>query len=292
MPHNLYLHSAVCKNRRLLIVDAEDVDVSTNNNNNNNNNNTDQADCQEDVPFSDEGTVDDDEKTSIGNDETNHRSFDESADSEELLPDSDETRLSDSVWMTIKFSIFDTLIALTFAFIINSTILIVGASAFNSPDGSKDAEGLEEAYAILKQYVGPVAATCFAIALLMSGQSSSITGTLAGEIVMSGFLDLRIRPAIRRVVTRLCAIIPAVISILAFGGNGEKLIVYSQVILSAQLPFAIFPLIYFTGTPKLMKISRNTDFSNGIILTLFSYFCGVIITGLNMYLSLAQIASG
>ena len=157
---------------------------------------------------------------------------------------------------TLHFSYVDSVFALSFALIANSSILIVSAAAFYQKGNGQIAE-LGDAYTLLDQYLGKTAAVLFAFALLCSGQSSTITGTLAGQYVMIGFLgeSFKIPPWIRRLVTRIIAIVPALIVILLNGEKGlNRMLVLSQVILSLQLPFAVWPLVHFTSRKDIMTI--------------------------------------
>jgi manganese transport protein len=139
---------------------------------------------------------------------------------------------------------------------------------------------LGDAQKLLKPILGGVAATAFAIALLAAGQSSTITGTLAGQIVMEGFLEWKIAPHIRRIVTRLLAVIPAMVIILISGGHDTtRILTWSQVVLSLQLPFAIIPLIVFTNSKKVMR-----EFANPFWMTALSVLAASVIIGLNLYL--------
>ncbi|OZJ03992.1 hypothetical protein BZG36_04045 [Bifiguratus adelaidae] len=159
---------------------------------------------------------------------------------------------------TLRFSTLDSTIALTYALFVNSAILIVSAANFyyQTSDASEIGNGdLITAHDLLKQHLGPVAGLVFAIALLASGQSSTMTATMAGQIIMSGFLGLRIRPWLRRLLTRLVAIVPAMVVVLASREQGlNSLLVASQVALSLQLPFAVIPLVYFTSRKGFMDI--------------------------------------
>ncbi|MGV9011388.1 MAG: Nramp family divalent metal transporter [Flavobacteriales bacterium] len=147
----------------------------------------------------------------------------------------------------IRFNFFDTTIALNLAFFVNAAILILAAAAFHTA-GHYDVAEIDQAHQLLGELFGTMAPALFAIALIGAGQSSTITGTLAGQIVMEGYLDLRIRPWLRRLITRLLAIIPAVACIILFGENSlGRLLVLSQVVLSLQLGFAVIPLIHFTS---------------------------------------------
>ena len=152
----------------------------------------------------------------------------------------------------IRFATIDSTVALMFALFINGAILVVSAATFYG-QGQNVAE-IQDAYKLLSPTLGvPVASTLFALALLASGQNSTLTGTLAGQIVMEGFLRIRLRPWLRRLITRLIAIIPAVIVTAIYGEHGTaSLLVFSQVVLSLQLPFAVVPLIAFTSNRKKM----------------------------------------
>jgi manganese transport protein len=157
--------------------------------------------------------------------------------------DSDESRRD-----AIRFATIDSTIALMSALFINAAILIVAAGVFHGT-GYDHIADITDAYKTLTPLLGTAAASVlFAVALLLSGQNSTLTGTLAGQIVMEGFLSIRLRPWLRRLVTRLIAIIPAIIVLVIYGDAGTgPLLILSQVILSLQLPFAVFPLIMFTG---------------------------------------------
>ncbi len=152
----------------------------------------------------------------------------------------------------LRFNFIDTTVALNIAFLVNSAILVLAAAAFHRT-GHTDVAEIDQAHALLGDLFGTLAPTLFAIALIGSGQSSTITGTLAGQIVMEGYLDLRIRPWLRRLITRLIAIVPAVICILWYGeGALGELLVLSQVVLSLQLGFAVIPLIHFCSDKARM----------------------------------------
>ena len=152
----------------------------------------------------------------------------------------------------IRYSAIGTVLALNVAFIVNAAILVMSAATFFTRQ--LEVTELRQAYALLAPLLGgSMAATAFAIALLASGQSSTITGTLAGQVVMEGFLDLRISPVIRRLATRCLAIVPAVIVLIVFGDRAVvKLLVLTQVALSLQLPFAMAPLVRFTSDKAIM----------------------------------------
>jgi manganese transport protein len=153
----------------------------------------------------------------------------------------------------IRFATLDSTLALMFALFINAAILIVAAATFHSR-GQHNVAEIQDAYKLLTPMLGVSAAsTLFAFALLASGQNSTLTGTLAGQIVMEGFLNIRLRPAVRRLITRLVAIVPAVFVAAISGASGTaKLLVLSQVILSLQLSFAVIPLVLFTGSRAKM----------------------------------------
>ncbi|HEY4978489.1 MAG TPA: Nramp family divalent metal transporter [Candidatus Acidoferrum sp.] len=148
----------------------------------------------------------------------------------------------------LKFSVIDSTVALGFALFINAAILVLGAAAFHTR-GMNEVADISEAYKLLNPVLGAsLASTLFAFALLASGQNSTLTGTLAGQIVMEGFLQIRLKPWIRRLVTRSIAIIPAIL-VIGFAGEGKvtSLLILSQVVLSFQLPFAVIPLVQFTS---------------------------------------------
>lgn len=182
--------------------------------------------------------------------------------------------------MAIKYATIDSTIALFFALFINAAILIVAAGVFFKR-GYYEVQGIEKAYELLSPLIGvPIASFLFALALLASGQNSTLTGTLAGQIVMEGFLNLRIPPVMRRLITRLIAIIPAVIVTALYGAEGTgKLLILSQVILSLQLSFAVFPLVKFTSERAKMGL-----FVNGIIVKIVSYMVAFFIALLNAWL--------
>jgi manganese transport protein len=190
-----------------------------------------------------------------------------------------QTRKTKNIKEDIRHSTLDTVIALGMAFFVNAAILIVSAAYFHA-SGKTDVTELGEAHTLLKPLFGGMAATAFAVALLASGQSSTITGTLAGQIVMEGFLHLKIAPWKRRLITRGLAIIPAVILILINGGKDTVgLLTFSQVILSLQLSFAIFPLMMFTSDRN-----RMGEFVNPLWLKILGYMVCTLIAGLNLQL--------
>jgi len=159
----------------------------------------------------------------------------------------------------LRYAVFDSTLALGFALFVNAAILILGAAAFHTR-GLHNVAEIADAYKLLSPVLGvSLASTLFACALLASGQNSTLTGTLAGQIVMEGFLDIRLKPWLRRLITRVLAITPAVIVIGIFGeGKVTSLLIFSQVILSFQLPFAVIPLIQFTNSRKRMGEFANS----------------------------------
>jgi manganese transport protein len=160
-----------------------------------------------------------------------------------------------SIWTAIRYSFFDSAIALNLAFFVNAAILIVSASVFFK-NGYNEVATIQNAHSLLEPLMGErLAPILFAVALIAAGQSSTITGTLAGQIVMEGYLDLRIAPWIRRLITRSLAIIPAIIVIAIYGENkADDMLIFSQVILSLQLGFAVVPLIHFVSDKKRMGV--------------------------------------
>jgi len=153
----------------------------------------------------------------------------------------------------VEFSVIDSTVALMSALFLNAAILVMAAATFHGT-GHQDVADSSDAYLLLAPLLGThLAATLFAVALLCSGQNATLTGTLAGQIVMEGFLNIRLRPWLRRLITRLIAIVPALITVALYGDRGSgSLLVLSQVILSLQLPFAVIPLVMFTGDRRKM----------------------------------------
>jgi len=180
----------------------------------------------------------------------------------------------------VRFAFIDSTIALTFALFINAAILIVAAATFHTSGNTQVAE-IQDAYKLLAPLLGVTgASTVFALALLASGQNSTLTGTLAGQIVMEGFLELRIRPWLRRLITRAIAIVPAAMVAIFYGASGTaKLLVLSQVILSLQLSFAVFPLVRFTSDRAKMGV-----FVNSLGLRIAAYAVAFVISTLNVWL--------
>jgi len=187
----------------------------------------------------------------------------------------------------VRFAFLDSTIALTFALFINAAILIVAAASFHT-SGHTDVAEIQTAYTLLTPLLGVGGASAvFALALLASGQNSTITGTLAGQIVMEGFLQIRLRPWVRRLITRGLAIVPAVVVAILYGEQGTaKLLIMSQVVLSLQLSFAVFPLVRFTSDRLKMG-----EFVNSKALRALSYFVAYFIAALNVWL-IAQLLTG
>lgn len=177
----------------------------------------------------------------------------------------------------IRLATIDSSVALGLALFVNAAILILAAAAFHGPGHAGVAE-IGDAYALLAPALGVgIASTVFAVALLASGQNSTITGTLAGQIVMEGFLDLRLPPWLRRMITRGLAIIPAAAVAILYGDEGvARLLVLSQVVLSLQLPFAVVPLVRFTGNAALMG-----RFANGRLMGLAALLITTVVIVLN-----------
>ena len=185
----------------------------------------------------------------------------------------------------IRMNLFDTTIALNLAFFVNAAILILAAAAFYV-NGYFHVAEIQDASELLKNLFGKTAPTFFAIALIASGQSSTITGTLAGQIVMEGHLNLRIQPWLRRLITRLLAIIPALFTIIYFGNEAlGSLLILSQVVLSLQLGFAVIPLIHFNSDKKLMK-----EFAIKPWIKILAWLSASIIVYLNIALVFDEIS--
>jgi manganese transport protein len=193
-------------------------------------------------------------------------------------------RSDEGIRTALKFNLFDTTIALNLAFIVNVAILVLAAGAFFRNGYFQVAE-IQDAYKLLGHIFGKIAPTLFAIALIASGQSSTITGTLAGQIIMEGHINLRIEPWLRRLLTRLLAIIPAMFTIIYFGENGlGSLIILSQVVLSLQLGFAVIPLIHFTSDRK-----RMGNFAISAKVKILAWACAILILALNAKLVIDQL---
>jgi manganese transport protein len=196
-----------------------------------------------------------------------------------------------SIRRALQFNTLDSTVALTVAFFVNAAILVLAATVFFGkksvmvPGGhiiafSADSDWIRVAYLTLAPLLGTaLASTLFAVALLAAGQSSTITGTLAGQVVMEGFMQWRIKPWVRRLITRTLAILPAVIII---GWRGENnvtdLLTLSQVVLALQLPFAMFPLLHFTSSRARMGKWRN-----GRLLLVAGWVSAILITSMDLY---------
>ena len=180
----------------------------------------------------------------------------------------------------VFFATIDSTLSLGIAFFINAAILILAAASFHN-SGNQNVADINDAYHLLDPVLGvKFAGIFFAVALLAAGQNSTLTGTLAGQIVMEGFLNIRLKPWIRRLVTRLVAIIPALVVTIIYGEKGTgELLILSQVILSFQLSFAVVPLIMFTSDK-----SKMGEFVNSETLKIASWVVAVIIICLNVYL--------
>ena len=180
----------------------------------------------------------------------------------------------------IRFATLDSSFALMFALFINGAILVMAAATFHGT-GYDQVADINDAYKLLTPLLGTtMASTLFAVALLCSGQNATLTGTLAGQIVMEGFINLRLRPWLRRLVTRLIAIIPAIFVIVFYGDQGTgPLLILSQVILSLQLPFAVFPLVMFTGDRAKMG-----PFASPLWVKILAWTVAVVIAALNVWL--------
>ena len=180
----------------------------------------------------------------------------------------------------IKFATIDSTAALTFALFINAAILVLAAAVFHW-SGHQDVAAIQDAYKLLSPLLGvSFASILFAVALLASGQNSTLTGTLAGQIVMEGFLNIRITPWLRRLITRALAVVPAVVIIGIFGeSKTTQLLIASQVVLSMQLGFAVWPLLRFTDEKAKMG-----EFANKVWLKVLGWTTAVIIIVLNVKL--------
>jgi manganese transport protein len=184
----------------------------------------------------------------------------------------------------IKFNFIDSAIALNLAFFVNAAILVLAGAAFYNK-GFYQVSDIQDAHLLLQNLFGNLAPTLFAIALIAAGQSSTITGTLAGQIVMEGYLNLRVSPWLRRSVTRLLAIMPAIAAIYFYGDQSMgDLLVFSQVVLSMQLGFAVVPLIHFNSSKKIMG-----EFATKKLITVFAWLVAAIIITLNIKLVIDEI---
>ncbi len=196
--------------------------------------------------------------------------------------DSDESRSE-----ATSFAVLDSTVALTSALFINGAILVVAAATFHGT-GYEHVADISDAYKLLAPLLGTgLASTLFALALLFSGQNATLTGTLAGQIVMEGFLNIRLRPWLRRLLTRAIAIAPALVIVVMYGDRAAgNLLILSQVILSLQLPFAVFPLVLFVSDRKIMG-----KLAIGRTLKILAWPSAILIALLNAWL-LAQVVGG
>jgi manganese transport protein len=187
---------------------------------------------------------------------------------------------------TIKYATIDSTVALFFAFLINAAILILSAATFHGT-GYEHVADIHDAHELLAPLLGTtMASILFAVALLASGQNSTVTGTLAGQIVMEGFLDIRLPAWLRRLITRLLAILPAAVVTAVYGERGTgALLILSQVVLSLQLSFAVIPLVMFTSNRAKMG-----EFVNGPLLKGVAWAMAVVIAGLNVWLLVMTVA--
>ena len=195
-------------------------------------------------------------------------------------------RNSVDIKKALKFNIIDSTIALNLALFVNAAILILAAASFYS-NGVNDVSEIQDAHRLLEPMLGStLAPILFAVALIAAGQSSTVTGTLAGQVVMEGYLNLRLQPWIRRLLTRLIAIVPALLTILIFGENSTgKLLILSQVILSLQLGFAIIPLIHFVSDKNKMR-----EFVIPVWQKVLSWIAAAIIISLNIKMVFNELA--
>lgn len=193
-----------------------------------------------------------------------------------------QTRKHEDTKLAVRSATIDSAIALGSAFFVNAAILILAAAVFHKAGITVD--NLDKAHELLKPMLGGAAATLFAVALLSSGQSSTITGTLAGQVVMEGFMEWRIKPWVRRAITRGIALIPAVIIVTVTNGKDVDGLVLSQIILSLQLPFAIFPLVLVCSRREVMQ-----EYVSPIWVTALGIMIGIVICGLNVQLLIQSL---
>ncbi|HET7819339.1 MAG TPA: Nramp family divalent metal transporter [Bacteroidia bacterium] len=195
-------------------------------------------------------------------------------------------RTKNGIWSAIRYNFIDTAIALNMALFVNGAILILAASAFYN-SGLRDVSEIQDAHRLLEGVLGTkLAPILFAVALIAAGQSSTLTGTLSGQIVMEGYLNLRIQPWLRRLITRVIAIVPAFLTIIYFGEDATgDLLVLSQVILSLQLGFAIIPLIHFTSDKRKMG-----EFVIKPWIKIAAWIVAAIIVSLNVNLVIETIS--
>lgn len=182
-----------------------------------------------------------------------------------------------------RYNLIDSTLALNAAFFVNAAILVLAAATFHTH--GEQVDSIERAHELLPEFLGPMGPILFGVALLAAGQSSTLTGTLAGQIVMEGYLHIRLAPWLRRLITRMVALVPAVIVIALMGDNStQPLLVLSQVILSLQLPFAVIPLIHFTSNRKNMGVFATPKWACALAWTAAS-----IIVALNVWLVFGEI---
>ena len=192
----------------------------------------------------------------------------------------DYPRTDEGKKIAIRFATIDSTASLALAFFINAAILILSAAAFHT-SGNYQVADITDAHKLLDSLLGAkFASILFAVALLAAGQNATITGTMAGQIVMEGFLDIKIRPWLRQLITRLIAIVPALFVTIYYGEHGTgELLVLSQVVLSLQLSFAVIPLVWFTSQQQRMGQFKNTRW-----ISMLSWAVTSIIIVLNVYL--------
>lgn len=274
MPHNLYLHSSIVKLRSdtftshtgthapilLAGFDAGVSDTSTN---------------------MEAGEIDDESALLI-------------VDTAPIMLHSPSNPLPTPLGLSqaISFSIVDTIVALMFAVVVNCAILIISSANLYTTN-HRDVAELDDAFYLISERLGAFAGVLFAVALLLAGQSSTITGTITGQIVMEGFLgdNFVLEPWMRRLITRSLAILPAVLVILIYGEQQMgTMLIASQVVLSLQLPFAIWPLVYFTAHPGIMNKQPGTMYHNSLIINLLSVICALALTAFNFILIYQSIA--
>jgi len=193
-----------------------------------------------------------------------------------------QTRKFEDTKLAVKSATIDSAIALGMAFFVNASILVLASAVFHKNNIPVDT--LEKAHELLKPMLGGAAATLFAVALLASGQSSTITGTLAGQVVMEGFMQWKVTPWLRRALTRGLALIPAVILVSATSGRDVDGLILSQIVLSLQLPFAVFPLVLVTANKEIMG-----QFTSPKWITVIGLAIGTVISLLNIQLLVEQL---
>jgi manganese transport protein len=193
-----------------------------------------------------------------------------------------QTRKFEDTKLAVRSATIDSALALGMAFFVNASILVLAAAVFHKNNIPVDT--LEKAHELLKPMLGGAAATLFAVALLASGQSSTITGTLAGQVVMEGFMQWKVTPWLRRALTRGLALIPAVILVSATSGRDVDGLILSQIVLSLQLPFAVFPLVLVTANKEIMG-----PFVSPKWITVIGLAIGTVISLLNIQLLVEQL---